>query len=231
MSATPGGYPVAMKRVPEPHVEDSAERAEAYDAKDFSTVNHAFARRLLELGAKGRVLDIACGPGHVALQLVAISSKVQVVGVDSSQHMLDIAEEHREVSSHAERVEFQVADANQLPFEDGSFQAVCSKSSLHHMDDPLTYLQEAWRVTEVGGVLLIRDHYRPETMAEAEALVEKYGSDRNASGKATMLAGFCAAYTPDELIDLAREAGLQGAELEIDNDRHMSLQVAAIKAD
>ncbi len=202
-----------MKRVPEPYAADTAAHAEAYDAKDFSTVNHAFARRLLELGAVGRVLDIACGPGHVALQLVAISSKVQVVGVDCSQPMLDIAAEHKEVSSHAERVEFQQANASALPFEDGSFQAVCSKSSLHHMEDPVAYLREAWRVTAKGGVLLIRDHYRPETLAEAEALVEKYGSDRDAKGKAAMLAGFRAAYSADELIDIAREAGLQGAEV------------------
>lgn len=220
---------MAMERVLEAEVIDTVAQAEAYDAMDMCSVNHAFARTFLELGAKGRVLDVGCGPGHLALQLVAISSKVEVVGVDLSQQMLAIAEEHRVVSSHADQVRFQLADAKALPFEDGSFDAVCCKSTLHHIPDPSRLLSEIWRLRADGGALLIRDLYRPEDEAGVEVLIEKYATERTESGKENMRSGLRAALTPDELLELARAAGMQGAELVIDSDRHMSLQVAATK--
>jgi ubiquinone/menaquinone biosynthesis C-methylase UbiE len=220
-----------MKRVLEPEVMDSPEEANAYDAMDHSTVNHAFARRLLELGATGRVLDIGCGPGHGPLQLVAMASKVSVVGVDLSQHMLTIAEEHRAVSSHGERVGFALADAKKLDYADGSFDAVCSNTILHHIPNPVEFLREAWRVCAEGGALLIRDLYRPETMAEVDALVEKHTAHEVQTARDLFHASLCAALTPDELVDIAREAGMQGCEVVIDSDRHMSLQVAATKAE
>ena len=100
-----------MERVLEPEIMDTAEDAESYDAMDHSGPNDAFVQRLLELGVRGEVLDVGCGPGHIALLLAAMHPDVRVTGVDLSDHMLRIAEEHREVSSHAERVRFAKADA------------------------------------------------------------------------------------------------------------------------
>jgi ubiquinone/menaquinone biosynthesis C-methylase UbiE len=50
---------------------------------------------------------------------------------------------------------FQVADAERLPFEDASFDAIHSKDSLHHMDDPRAALAEYRRVLKPGGTLVI----------------------------------------------------------------------------
>jgi ubiquinone/menaquinone biosynthesis C-methylase UbiE len=220
-----------MKRVLEPEVMDSPAEADAYDAMDHSTVNHAFARRLLELGASGRVLDIGCGPGHGPLQLVAMASKVSVVGVDLSPYMLAIAEEHRAVSSHGERVEFVLGDAKGLDFASGTFDAVCSNTILHHIPNPVEFLREAWRVRAPGGALLIRDLYRPESAAEVDALVEKHAAQEPQAARELFRASLCAALTADELVELAREAGMQGCEVVIDSDRHMSLQVAVTGAE
>jgi ubiquinone/menaquinone biosynthesis C-methylase UbiE len=160
-----------------------------------------------------------------------MASKVSVVGVDLSQHMLTIAEEHRAVSSHGERVGFALADAKKLDYADGSFDAVCSNTILHHIPNPVEFLREAWRVCAEGGALLIRDLYRPETMAEVDALVEKHTAHEVQTARDLFHASLCAALTPDELVDIAREAGMQGCEVVIDSDRHMSLQVAATKAE
>jgi len=218
---------MAMKRVLEPEVMDTAEDANAYDAMDHSAVNHAFAERLLELGATGRVLDIGCGPGHGPLQLVAMAAHVQVVGVDLSHHMLAIAAEHRAASGHAERVTFVVADAKGLDFADDSFDAVCSNTILHHIPNPVDFLREAWRVRAPGGALLIRDLFRPETVAEIDALVEKHAAHEATDARALFRASLCAALTPDELVEIARAAGMHGCDVVIDSDRHMSLQMAA----
>lgn len=213
-----------MERVLEPEVMDTVEDAEAYDAMDHSGANDAFITRLLELGVSGRVLDIGCGPGHIPLQLVTQKRELEVVGVDLSKSMLKIAEEHKAVCAHGDRVEFQVADAKGLDFPDDSFDTVCSNSILHHIPDPVPFLREAWRVLKPGGVFLIRDLFRPEDVASATVLVDMYAAEEADYARELFHASLCAAFTPDELVDLARAAGISGAEVVEDSDRHMSLQ-------
>lgn len=213
-----------MERVLEPEVMDTVEDAEAYDAMDHSGANDAFITRLLELGAHGRVLDIGCGPGHIPLQLVSQKPELQVVGVDLSVNMLKIAEEHKAVCAHGDQVEFVIADAKGLDFPDDSFDTVCSNSILHHIPDPVPFLREAWRVLKPGGVFLIRDLFRPDDIATATALVDLHAPEEAEYARELFHASLCAAFTPDELVDVARAAGISGAEVVEDSDRHMSLQ-------
>ncbi|MDA0667776.1 MAG: class I SAM-dependent methyltransferase [Planctomycetota bacterium] len=213
-----------MERVLEPEVMDSVEDAEGYDAMDHSGANDAFIARLLELGVHGRVLDIGCGPGHIALQLVTQKPELEVVGVDLSENMLKIAEEHKAVCAQGDRVEFLIADAKGLDFPDDSFDTVCSNSILHHIPDPVPFLREAWRVLKPGGVFLIRDLFRPDDVAAATALVDLHAANEAEYARELFHASLCAAFTPDEFVDIARAAGISGAEVVEDSDRHMSLQ-------
>lgn len=215
-----------MERVLEPEVMDTVEEAESYDAMDHSGPNSAFCERLVELGAAGRVLDIGCGPGHVPLMLVAMLPEADVVGVDLSREMLKIAEEHRAASAHPERVGFELGDAKGLDYPDASFDTVCSNTILHHIPDPRPFLREVRRVLKPGGALLVRDLFRPPTAAIADELVAAYAGDEPPMNQELFRASLHAAFTPGELRALADTEGLDGAELVIDSDRHMSLQMS-----
>ena len=216
-----------MERVLEPEVMDTVEEAESYDAMDHSGPNEAFVERFLELGAGGRLLDIGCGPGHVPLLLASLREDVQVVGVDLSKEMLRIAEEHKAISNHAERVVFELGDAKGLPYADASYDAVCSNTILHHIPDPVPFLREAWRVLRPGGAFLVRDLFRPADAAAVAALVDEHAAGESDHARELFRASLCAALTPDELRAAAAEAGLDGAEVVVDTDRHMSLQKRA----
>jgi ubiquinone/menaquinone biosynthesis C-methylase UbiE len=216
-----------MERVLEPEVMDTAEEADGYDAMDHSGPNAAFVDRLTELNASGRFLDIGTGPGHIPLLVCERIPDSRVVGVDLAEHMLTHARRHLAASPHADRVEFQLADAKGLAFEDASFDVVFSNTILHHIPDPRPFLSEAWRVLRPGGAFLIRDLFRPETPARAVELVSLYAADETPYNQELFRASLCAAFTPDELRALAAEAGLNAAELVIDTDRHMSLQRSA----
>jgi ubiquinone/menaquinone biosynthesis C-methylase UbiE len=216
-----------MERVLEPEVMDTVEEAESYDAMDHSAPNSAFVDRLVELGAGGSVLDIGCGPGHVPLMLVAMLPEAEVLGVDLSKEMLRIAEEHRAASAHAERVRFQLGDAKGLEFPDGSFDTVCSNTILHHIPDPVPFLREAGRVLRPGGALLIRDLFRPVDAATVDALVAEHAAGEAERARELFRASLCAALTPEELRAAADAAGLETAEIVVDTDRHLSLQVRA----
>ena len=216
-----------MQRTLEPEVMDTAEEAAEYDAMDHTAPNAAFVARLCELGARGRMLDIGTGPGHIPLLVCARLPEARVVGVDLSRNMLALAERHRAASEHAARLEFRSADAKGLDFADASFDAVFSNTILHHIPDPTPFLAEAARVLRPGGALLIRDLYRPATAADADALVALHAADASPNQRELFRASLHAALTPDELRATADAAGLAHAAITIDSDRHMSLSVAA----
>ena len=213
-----------MERVLEPEVMDTVEEAAAYDAMDHSEANQNFVNRLLELKADGRVLDIGTGPGTIPLLLCSQQPTCTVVGVDLSHEMLKLAEQHRLASDFAARVSFEVADAKGLSFPDASFDAVCSNTILHHIPDPRPFLAEAWRVLKPGGVFLIRDLFRPDSIEQVERLVKMHSGDEEPVSRQLFHDSLCAALTPDELEIAAKEAGCVDFQVVIDSDRHMSLQ-------
>ncbi|MAE27673.1 MAG: class I SAM-dependent methyltransferase [Planctomycetota bacterium] len=216
-----------MERILEVEAMDTAEEAVAYDEMDHSEANAAFLTRLLELGVDGATLDIGVGPGHLPLLLCAACPAVSVIGIDLSKHMLAAAERHRSPSPFADRIEYRLADAKGLPFSTGQFDAVYSNTILHHIPAPLPFLTEARRVLKPGGCLLIRDLFRPTSPQAADALAMLHAGQATEYQRQLFRDSLGAAFTPAELRALADEAGLGDAELVIDTDRHMSLQLRA----
>jgi ubiquinone/menaquinone biosynthesis C-methylase UbiE len=216
-----------MDRVLEPEVMDTAEEAAEYDSMDHTEPNATFLARLLELGASGGFLDIGTGPGHIPLLICEAVPGSSVVGVDLSKNMLLHAERHCAASPHADRVEYHLMDAKDLRLPDAHFDSVYSNTILHHIPDPRPFLREAFRMLRPGGALLIRDLFRPETEARRDELVDLYAADASENQRELFRASLHAAFTPEELRAIADDAGLQEAEVVIDSDRHMSLQIAA----
>jgi ubiquinone/menaquinone biosynthesis C-methylase UbiE len=214
-----------VERVLEPEVMDTPEEADGYDAMDHAGPNRAFVERLVELGARGRMLDVGTGPGHIPLLVCERVPDARVVAIDLARHMLAHAERHRAASPHGARVELRLADAKRLDFEDASFDAVFSNTILHHIPDPRPFLAEARRVLRPGGVLLIRDLYRPETPERALELAALHAAGATPEQRELLRASLCAALTPAELRAVADRAGLGDAQIVIDSDRHMSLQL------
>ncbi len=220
-----------MKRVLEPEYMDDKQESNDYDAMDHSLPNGAFVDRLMELGASGTMLDLGCGPGHIPPMIVDRSPTSRIIGLDAAATMLEIAESHRLSCSAPEQITYQLADAKALPFEDDSFDVVMSNTVLHHIPDPIPFLEEANRVLKATGVLLIRDLFRPDDMTMVEHLVQLHASGENPEQQALFHASLCAALTPEELHLVAEKAGIKGFEIVRDSDRHMSLQRAAIQPD
>jgi len=218
-----------MERTLEPELMDTPEEAESYDAMDNRAANRAFVERLVELGARGRMLDVGTGPGHIPLLVCDAVDDARVVGVDLARHMLAFAERHRAASPHAARIELRLADAKGLDFPDDSFDVVFSNTILHHVPEPGAFLREARRVLRPGGCLLIRDLFRPESPERALELVALHAGDASAEQQELLRASLHAALTPDELRALADAAGLADAELTVDSDRHVSLQLRAAR--
>jgi ubiquinone/menaquinone biosynthesis C-methylase UbiE len=99
-----------------------------------------------------KLLDAGCGDGGVARLLRRRVASVVAVDVEPSDSWRD-----------EPGLEFLVADAEELPFDDESFDVVHSKDSLHHMTSPERAVAEYRRVLKQGGAALIveANRYNP----------------------------------------------------------------------
>ena len=92
-----------------------------------------------------RVLDVATGPGYVAA--AAAKRGASVIGVDFSEKMIVRA---RGINTDR-NTRFEVGDAEALPYEADSFDAVVMNFGILHLAQPEKAIQEAWRVLRSGG--------------------------------------------------------------------------------
>lgn len=215
-----------LDRIPEEEVMDDREEAAAYDAMDHAEPNKAFVQRLIELGigSCATALDLGTGPGDIPVLLAGQVSGLQITAIDLAQTMLDIAETRVLEADLGERIELACMDVKSIDFPNDSFDAVFSNTILHHIPEPAQMLAEAARVLRPGGLLLIRDLYRPASLEQLNALVKQHATEAAPEQRKLFADSLHAALTPDELRAIANEQDLSDAEVVIDTDRHMSLQ-------
>ena len=94
-----------------------------------------------------RVLDVGCGPGALSDELVKRVGPGSVTAVDPSETFVTAAEERNPT------IDVQRATAEELPFEDSTFDATLAQLVVHFMKDPVVGLREMARVTRRGGVV------------------------------------------------------------------------------
>jgi len=100
-----------------------------------------------------RVLDVACGAGSPALEEARkVGPGGSVVGVDLSEAELSLAREFAQ-ADRLSNVEFRIADAGALPFEDESFDRTTSGFGAMYFPDLARALAESRRVLRTGGQL------------------------------------------------------------------------------
>lgn len=115
-----------------------------------------------------RVLEIAAGTGVVTRRLASLLPEdVSIIATDLNQPMLDLASE----LGTTRAVEWRQADAMQLPFEDGSFDAVVCQFGAMFFPDKAKAYSEARRVLKAGGVFLFNVWDRIEENEFADVVI------------------------------------------------------------
>ncbi|MGL1931984.1 MAG: bifunctional demethylmenaquinone methyltransferase/2-methoxy-6-polyprenyl-1,4-benzoquinol methylase UbiE [Desulfotalea sp.] len=109
-----------------------------------------------DVGA-GRVLDLATGTGDIAALLALANPQAQVTGGDFSLNMLEEAKNRFAKTD----ISWQECDANNLPFENDTFDAVTFGYLLRNVDDSLHVLREIYRVLKPGGRIVCLDTTPP----------------------------------------------------------------------
>jgi demethylmenaquinone methyltransferase / 2-methoxy-6-polyprenyl-1,4-benzoquinol methylase len=111
-------------------------------------------------GSPHRVLDVATGPAGVALA-VAGRTGADVAGVDLNEPMLRAGLARTRRPGQRGRVRLAVARADDLPFADGTFDAVTFSYLLRYVDDPAATVAEMARCLRPGGTLASLEFHVP----------------------------------------------------------------------
>jgi SAM-dependent methyltransferase len=106
----------------------------------------------LNLNPNERILDLGCGTGTLIERLLELTPEIEIVGLDSSTEMLNVARQKL-----PESVELQVGSADSIPYPDESFDRVISTSAFHYFRNPDRSIREAKRVLKPNGRLVITD--------------------------------------------------------------------------
>jgi SAM-dependent methyltransferase len=124
-------------------------RAETYN-DHWAVLTGRLSDPLLDAVGAGRglrLLDVACGPGHLAAR--AVERGATAVGVDIAEAMVELARQR------FPQAEFRRADAQSLPFPDGSFDAVVANLAVPHLGRPEQAVAEFRRVLVPDGRLAL----------------------------------------------------------------------------
>jgi SAM-dependent methyltransferase len=111
------------------------------------------AARLLDVGARDRVLDVGCGRGATAHDLALANPGAEVVGIDLLPENVTAGEI---LYGHTPNLSLRVADAEALPLGDASVDRVLCLEAAFHFDRD-AFLREAGRVLRPGGRLVVID--------------------------------------------------------------------------
>jgi ubiquinone/menaquinone biosynthesis C-methylase UbiE len=230
-------------RVLEPEVMDTADEARDYDAMDHAGANVKFVddflaftrlegRPSLAHRDPCRIIDFGTGTARIPIELCSRAPGFPVVAIDLAEHMLALGRVNVARANLGDRVLLEKVDAKGTPYDDGAFGATISNSIIHHIPEPACCFAEMWRVTARGGLLYVRDLYRPESETEVDRLVTIYGgeppldSTRTSSfesQRALFRASLCAALTIAEISAMVAALGIPADAVRMTSDRHWTL--------
>jgi len=160
-----------------------------------------------------RVLDVGCGPGHLARWLARRGC--QVTGVDRGWRLVRMA--RRLAAREGVFVCFARAPGERLPFADAAFDLTLATTVIYWVERPEAVLREMVRVTRPGGGVATLDPHASMSVASVRAYCQSQRLSRQDTSKLVAWAHAserCRRFTKDELRKLLGGAGLAEMHLE-----------------
>lgn len=122
-------------------------------------LDQSWRKKMIPLLPKGRpltILDCATGTGDQITCLLESDLTIKnVIGIDLAEEMLDLGRKKISSKPYADRVFFQQANAQDLPFPDQTFDAVTIAFGIRNVTEVSKALSEFLRVLKPGGMVII----------------------------------------------------------------------------
>lgn len=140
-------------------------------AKDMEEFRRLAGRIAGLLSGAGAILEVAPGPGFLAVELA--KRGFAVTGLDISRTFVELACKNAE--SSGVHIRFERGNASQMPFADQSFDFLVCRAAFKNFADPIGALKEMHRVLKPGGRGLIIDLRRDASMTDIATYVDGLG--------------------------------------------------------
>jgi ubiquinone/menaquinone biosynthesis C-methylase UbiE len=182
----------------------------AADIEDFRRTAQMIARRLVS-GA--HVLEIAPGPGYLAIELAKLGA-YSITGVDISKSFVRIATENARRAGL--NIEFRLGDAHALPFATGSLDCIFCRAAFKNFSDPVTALREMRRTLKPDASVLIVDLRKDVS----DATIDEFVKSRAGGRANALITGWTfkhmlrkRAYNRGDMLAMARTAGFTRCDI------------------
>jgi len=128
------------------------------------------ARLTAGLPDGARILEVAPGPGYLAIEMARLGH-FRVTGLDISRTFVEIATE--KAAEAGVTADFRRGDVATMPFESGIFDLVVCQAAFKNFTQPGNALAEIYRVLRTGGTAVIDDMSKDASHSDIEAEVKK----------------------------------------------------------
>ena len=137
--------------------------------KDLADFRKTAERLTAHLPNGGDVLEVAPGPGFLAIE-IARDRRFRVTGLDISKTFVELARNN--AASEGVAAEFRQGNASQMPFPDNSFDLLVCRAAFKNFSEPEKALREMRRVLRPGGRAVIIDLRRDVPMTEITRYID-----------------------------------------------------------
>jgi ubiquinone/menaquinone biosynthesis C-methylase UbiE len=195
-------------------------------AKDMDEVRRLARALADQIPAGGAVLEVAPGPGYLAIELARCGVR-RVTGLDISRTFVRMANEN--AARAGVPVTFLHGDAAAMPFEADSFDFLVCRAAFKNFTRPVRALDEMHRVLRSGGKALIFDLRGDVTRAEIDAYVNGMGLGRIDSFLTKFIFRHTLikrAYLPDQFRSMAAASRFGSCEIK---QSSIGLEVSLVK--
>lgn len=117
---------------------------------------------------EGTILDLGTGPGYLPVEIAKRSLAINVIGVDLSRKLVDMARSNAAKAGLTDRLAFQTGNAGRLAFDNSFFDMVISTGMLHSLKEPVAVLREIHRVLKAGREAWIFDPARVASQVDRD---------------------------------------------------------------
>ncbi len=202
-----------------------AEQARAYAAADFESAHSLYPKLFDKLfpnrSRRALVLDIGCGPCDVTMRFARANPGYRFHAVDGSAAMLNEARKALRSHKLVTRVKLIEGRVPDVALPAPTYGVILSSSLLHHLQEPQALWQTIQRYSQPGTLVFVVDLRRPVTREAAVAIARKYSAGEPRVLKRDFFNSLLAAFTPVEVRQQLRAAGLGWLRVTTLTDRHL----------
>jgi ubiquinone/menaquinone biosynthesis C-methylase UbiE len=141
-------------------------------AKDMEEFRSLATRLSRQLPSGSRILEVAPGPGYLAIEL-AKRGRYAVTGLDISKTFVEIAQ--RNAAEASVRIDFQRGNAAAMPLPELSFDFIVCRAAFKNFSQPVAAMNEMYRVLKPGGSALIIDLRKNASIEDIDSYIKSAG--------------------------------------------------------